>query len=104
MTDEEIKKLKDEIRTWKEASSTNSYKAFQLQEKNKMLSQHILELQKDKGELTDKCRDLEAQNKKMKCCYNCKQSQDETYCKIKKSDVNDLSCWDCGCDKWEIKE
>lgn len=48
--------------------------------------------------------ELEAQIKKMKCCYNCKQSQDETYCKIKKSDVNDLSCWDCGCDKWEIKE
>ena len=48
--------------------------------------------------------ELEAQIEKMRCCYNCKQSQDESYCKIKKSDVNDLSCWDCGCDKWEIKE
>ena len=41
--------------------------------------------------------------KELKCCYNCKQSQDESYCKIKKSDVNDLSCWDCGCDEWESK-
>ena len=125
MTDEEIKKLKDEINTWKEASSANSYKAFQLQEENKTLSMHILELQKDKGELVDDVKSLKAQieqlvylheedvstikllNKqieKTKCCYNCKQSQDESYCKIKKSDVNDLSCWDCGCDKWEIKE
>jgi hypothetical protein len=48
--------------------------------------------------------ELEAQIEKMRCCYNCKQNQDESYCKIKKSDVNDLSCWDCGCDKWEIKE
>lgn len=48
--------------------------------------------------------ELETQIEKMKCCYNCKQSQDESYCKIKKSDVEDLSCWDCGCDKWEIKE
>ena len=74
MTDEEIKKLKDEINTWKEASSANSYKAFQLQEENKTLSQHILELQNDKGELTDKCKQLEAQIEKMKkyikTCWN----------------------------------
>ena len=31
------------------------------------LSKHILELQKDKGELTDKVRELEAQIEKMKC-------------------------------------
>ena len=65
MTDEEIKKLKDEINTWKKASSANSYKAFQLQEENKTLSKHILELQNDKGELTDKCRELESQIEKM---------------------------------------
>ena len=70
MVDEEIKKLKDEIRIWKEASSANSYKAFQLQEENKILSVHIVELQNDKGELIDKCRKLEAQIEKMKCCEN----------------------------------
>ena len=67
MADEEIKKLKDEIHTWKEASSANSYKAFQLQEENKTLSMHILELQNDKGDLTDRCRELEQQIEKMKC-------------------------------------
>lgn len=71
MTDEEIKKLKDEVHTWKEASSANSYKAFQLQEENKTLAQHILELQNDKGELVDKCKELEAQIEKMKNCKNC---------------------------------
>lgn len=58
--------MKDELHTWKEASENNSYKAFQLQEENKTLAQHILELQNDKGELVDKCRELEAQIEKMK--------------------------------------
>jgi hypothetical protein len=49
-------------------------------------------------------KELETQIERMKCCYNCKQSQDECYCKIKRSDINDLSYWDCGCDKWEMKE
>lgn len=71
MTDEEIKKLKDEIRTWKEASSANSYKAFQLQEENKILSMHIVELQNDKGELADRCKELEAQIKEMKGILLC---------------------------------
>lgn len=35
------------------------------------LSKHILEIQKDKGELVDKCRELEQQIEKMKCCENC---------------------------------
>lgn len=59
--------LKDEVHTWKEASSANSYKAFQLQEENKTLSTHIVELQNDKGDLTDRCKKLEAQIEKMKC-------------------------------------
>ena len=37
-----------------------------------LLSQHILDLQKDKGNLTDRVRDLEQQIEKMKCCGNCK--------------------------------
>lgn len=56
----------------KEASSVNSYKAFQLQEENKTLAQHILELQNDKGELTDRCKELEIQIEKMKRCEICK--------------------------------
>lgn len=71
MADEEIKKLKEEVHTWKEASENNSYKAFQLQEENKTLSKHILELQKDKGELVDRCRELEEQIKEMKGILLC---------------------------------
>lgn len=59
--------LKDEVHTWKEASENNSYKAFQLQEEQKTLSTHIVELQNDKGDLTDRCRELEAQIEKIKC-------------------------------------
>ena len=33
-----IDELKDEIRTWRKASEDNSYKAFQLQEENKSLT------------------------------------------------------------------
>ena len=36
-----------------------------------ILSKHILELQADKGRLTDKVRELEAQIEKMKVCQNC---------------------------------
>ena len=36
-----------------------------------LLSQHILDLQKDKGNLTDKVRELEQQIEKMRCCGNC---------------------------------
>jgi hypothetical protein len=57
------------------------------------LSKHILELQKDKGNLIDRCRELEAQIEKMKCCYNCKHSRTEyEHCKTDKSE------------KWEMKE
>ena len=35
--------------------------------KQNILSQHILELQADKGELTDRVKELEAQIEKMKC-------------------------------------
>ena len=38
-----------------------------------MLSRHILELQADKGRLTDSVRELEAQIEKMKNCFNCKK-------------------------------
>lgn len=56
-----------------------------------ILSQHILELQADKGNLTDRVKELEAQNDKMKCPWNCKKFSN---CKLSI----------CPCDKWEIKE
>lgn len=45
-----------------------------------LLSQHILDLQKDKGNLTDKVRELEQQIEKMKCCENCKHSNTTCEC------------------------
>ena len=40
-----------------------------------LLSQHILDLQKDKGNLTDRVRELEQQIDKMKCCGNCENGE-----------------------------
>ena len=58
-----------------------------------MLSRHILELQADKGRLTDSVRELEAQIEKMKCCFTCKHSRTEyEHCKTDKHE------------KWELKE
>ena len=58
-----------------------------------MLSRHILELQADKGRLTDSVRELEAQIEKMKCCYNCKHSRTEyEHCRTNKHE------------KWELAE
>ena len=54
------------------------------------LSKHILDLQKDKGNLTDKVRELEQQIEKMKCPWNCKKFGD---CKLSI----------CPCDKWELR-
>ena len=45
-----------------------------------LLSQHILDLQKDKGNLTDRVRELEQQIEKMKCCENCKHSNTTCEC------------------------
>lgn len=63
----ELSELEKEVELWKKASENNSYKAFQLQEEKKTLSTHIVELQNDKGDLTDRCRELEAQIEKIKC-------------------------------------
>ena len=42
-----------------------------LEKENKLLGEHCLQLLKDKGKLTDKCKELDAQIEKMKCCGNC---------------------------------
>lgn len=76
--------------------------------KQNILSQHILELQADKGRLIDRVKELEAQNEEMKCCSNCKNEGDykEPYrygtgwcniCKRHKVAKGNF-------DKWEIKE
>ncbi len=46
-----IAELKDEINTWKEANSVNSYKAFRLQEENKLLFKHVQELKAQFGKI-----------------------------------------------------
>jgi hypothetical protein len=99
------------------------YKAYKdgATQETALLSQHILDLQKDKGNLTDRVRELEKQLiesakaigegaeryvqleeqyleleqqiEKMKCCYNCKHSRtDYEHCKTDKHE------------KWEMKE
>jgi hypothetical protein len=69
------------------------YKAYKdgATQETALLSQHILDLQKDKGNLTDRVRELEQQIEKMKCPWNCKKFSN---CKLSI----------CPCDKWEIKE
>lgn len=91
-----------------------------------MLSRHILELQTDKGRLTDenrdlketinklreqialrydledKIRELEAQIEKMKCCYNCSKWYDGECEESPKSKT--FFCADFKCDNWEIAD
>lgn len=62
-----------------------------------LLSQHILDLQKDKGNLTDRVRELEQQIEKMKRCSICKYSSNLGYCKIR---CNGGECNKM--DKWEL--
>ena len=70
--------------------------------KNKDLGKRCLQLQKDKGNLTDRVRELEQQIEKMKCCENCKHHY------IALDDTTSCELLDClagskPCDKWEIR-
>ena len=67
----------------------------------KSLGERCLQLQKDKGNLTDKVRDLEAQIEKMKSCYNCSKWNDGQCADIPDSGY---CCADFVCEDWEIKE
>lgn len=58
------------------------------------LSKHILDLQKDKGKLTDRVRELEQQIEKMKCCQNCSH-----LCGLCELGIN--GCYVCS--KWEVR-
>ena len=76
--------IRDEVLTAEEVEGKSN---------TELLSKHILELQADKGRLTDKVKELEQQIEKMKCCYNCKHSRTKyEHCKTDKHE------------KWEIKE
>ena len=69
-----------------------------------LLSQHILDLQKDKGNLTDKVRELEQQIEKMKCCENCKHHHfmgDELKCYLDYD--TEFECLKTK-QKWELAE
>ena len=59
------------------------------------LGERRLQLQKDKGSLTDRVKELEAQIEKMKCCGNCHWSQW----------LPNGHCLDCGKEKknWKLK-
>ena len=67
-----------------------------------LLSKHILELQADKGELTDKVKELAAQIEKMKLCANCKHCGVSGWCDKLNRYLLDKVNQRCG--NWEIKE
>jgi hypothetical protein len=70
------------------------------QSESALLSQHILDLQKDKGNLTDRVRELEQQIEKMKCCGNC-ENECEDYCGNSCCKKNKYA-WNCN--SWEIRK
>jgi hypothetical protein len=85
-----------------------AYKTGATQE-TALLSQHIIDLQKDKGNLTDRVRELEQQIEKMKCCENCKYNSywgNELHCNYGlKEALQEDKLVECkNMDKWEIKE
>ena len=69
------------------------------------LSKHILDLQKDKGNLTNRVRELEQQIEKMKSCTNCINNYflatEEPCCSCTRCYVRTTKKTT---DKWEIKE
>ena len=67
-----------------------------------LLSQHILDLQKDKGNLTDKVRELEQRIEKMKLCANCKHCGVSGWCHKLNRYLLDKANQCCG--NWEMKE
>jgi len=60
-------------------------------------AEQIRALQKQNGELTDRCRELESQIEKMKCCGNCKYQ-----CSFLFQD--EIDCAKNGLPKWELAE
>lgn len=73
----------------------------ELKAENDRLAQHIVDLQKDKGQLTDKVKELKDQIEKMKCCGNCLHQYEGSY-------KNGIRCKDHldeeVCSDWELLE
>ena len=67
-------------------------------------AEQIRALQKDKGELTDKVKELKAQIEKMKCGGNCKHEywKNTGGCYDQKCRFTGLDCTNCK-DKWKGK-
>ena len=66
---------------------------LKLRSENTLLGERCNQLLTDKGKLTDRVNELEAQIEKMKCCYNCKHSRtDYVHCITNKHE------------KWEMIE
>ena len=76
------------------------------------LGERCLQLQKDKGNLTDRVKELEAQIEKMECCGNCKyltgKFDTKTHINIlfcKETDMREIQVgFNMCCCKWKIKE
>ena len=80
-----------------------AYKTGATQE-TALLSQHILDLQKDKGELTDRVRELEQQIEKMKCVQNCEFGYDGQYKNNCHKDYSRECNKDCkNCKDWKLR-
>lgn len=82
---------------------TKEKKLEKLMRQQAVDSLQIVALQNEKGELTDRVKELEVQIEKMKCCENCIHHyialDDTTSCKLL-----DRLASSKPCDKWEIKE
>ena len=103
----QIAELESTVGTLRTFSNEQASCVERLEKENKMLGERCLELQKDKGELIDRVKELEQHNEQMKCCSNCKNEGDykEPYrygtgwcniCKRHKVAKGNF-------DKWEIK-
>ena len=82
--------IRDEVLTAEEVEGKSN---------TELLSKHILELQADKGRLTDKVKELEQQIEKMKCCENCR------YCnKWGEANGNSPNCKKCNwVSNWKLR-
>ena len=69
----------------------------------KLLWERIAQLQNDKGELVDRCRELEAQIEKMKYCGNCRWEEPSSFCDNCKRLEGQIFADTLTSDNWEIK-
>ncbi len=86
--------VEDDCKTFKDGAEFGYNKG---KAETALLSQHIIELQKDKGNLTDKVKELEVQIEKMK-------SDVLSLIKDRMNDDIDQNIIERLAEKWEIKE